>query len=75
VRIKLVSSNGFIFGSWGHLPLSGDLSSSMRPKWISRIELGEVGRCSHSASGCVSLFIHNDQGFGNAGPASNKTMG
>lgn len=30
------------------LPFSGDLSSSIRPKCISRIELGDVGRGSHS---------------------------
>jgi hypothetical protein len=36
------------------LPLSGDLSSNMRPKCISRIELGDVGRVSHSVSGTVS---------------------
>jgi hypothetical protein len=33
-----------------HIPLSGDLSSNMRPKCISRIELGDVGRGSHSVS-------------------------
>lgn len=31
------------------IPFNGELSSSMRPKCISRIELGEVGRVSHSA--------------------------
>lgn len=31
------------------LPFNGDLSSNMRPKWISLIELGEVGLGSHSA--------------------------
>lgn len=35
------------------LPFSGDLSSSMRPKCISLIELGEVGRGSHS--GCENV--------------------
>lgn len=31
-----------------YLPLRGDLSSNMRPKCISRIELGDVGLGSHS---------------------------
>jgi len=38
------------------LPFSGDLSSNMRPKCISRIELGDVGRVSHSAKK-VSLAL------------------
>jgi len=39
------------------VPLSGDLSSSMRPKCISRIELGEVGRVSHSVVVTLAGYV------------------
>lgn len=39
------------------VPLSGDLSSSMRPKCISRIELGDVGRISHSVVVTLAGYV------------------
>lgn len=40
------------------LPLSGDLSSSIRPKCINLIALGEVGRGSHSVEQSQSRYVH-----------------
>lgn len=43
------------------LPFNGTLSSSIRPKCINRIELGEVGRGSHSVETCQPTRIHGKE--------------
>lgn len=45
----------------GGLPFNGDLSSNIRPKCISLIELGEVGRVSHSVAARVSFMCLSNE--------------